>query len=267
MMQRMMTHFTDMACKTWKVGLWCMASCLLGACTSVPSPQAVTPAESGAAQLADANHTPTVWQHWPLPGKRSSVYTPVEYEGRWAWAVRADASASLLRQSVHIAPEALGTLRFSWRVPALIAQADMAQSAHEDAPVRVVLAFDGDRSRLSLKQQMLSELAQALTGEPLPYATLMYVWCNRREPGSVIINPRSDRIRKLVLESGPQRLNQWLDYERDIRADYTRLFGEPPGNLIGIAFMTDTDNTGTQAQAWYGPVTHRPAVVASGGSP
>ncbi|HSB99074.1 MAG TPA: DUF3047 domain-containing protein, partial [Burkholderiaceae bacterium] len=27
-----------------------------------------------------------------------------------------------------------------------------------------------------------------------------------------------------------------------------------PGRLIGIAMMTDTDNTGSAAEAWYGDV-------------
>ena len=92
--------------------------------------------------------------------------------------------------------------------------------------MRIVLAFEGDRSKFSGKNAMLSELARALTGEELPYATLMYVWCNTRKPGSVIVNPRTDRIRKLVVESGAGRLRQWVDYERDIRADYEKAFGE-----------------------------------------
>jgi hypothetical protein len=106
-----------------------------------------------------------------------------------------------------------------------------------------------------MKNAMLSELAQTMTGEPMPYATLMYVWCNTRAPGSVIINPRTDRIRKLVVESGAGRLNQWLDYKRDIAADFEQAFGEPPGALLGIGIMTDTDNTRSNAHAWYGPVT------------
>ena len=109
---------------------------------------------------------------------------------------------------------------------------------------------------------MLSELSHTITGEPLPYATLMYVWCNTRAPGSIIVNPRTDRIRKLVVESGGKNLNQWLDYERDIRADFVKAFGEPPGALLGIGIMTDSDNTRANALAWYGPVRLSPAVLA-----
>jgi hypothetical protein len=117
-----------------------------------------------------------------------------------------------------------------------------------------VLAFDGDRSQFSAKNAMLSELSHVMSGRPMPYATLMYVWCNHRPVESVIQNPRTDRIQKIVVESGSQRLNQWLTYERNIREDYEKAFGEPPGALIGIGLMTDSDNTRSHAQSWYGPV-------------
>jgi hypothetical protein len=71
---------------------------------------------------------------------------------------------------------------------------------------------------------------------------------------TVIQNPRTDRIRKIVVESGSGRLNQWLSYERNIRVDFEKAFGEAPGALIGIGLMTDTDNTRSKALAWYGPI-------------
>jgi len=183
-------------------------------------------------------------------------------DGRDAMAVTAASSASMLRKRVHLAPDALGRVAFSWKVPELIAAADMALREADDAPVRVVLAFDGDRSTWSARNAMLSEMARALTGEEMPYATLMYVWCNQRAPGSVIVNPRTDRIRKLVVESGEGRLGRWLDYERDIRADYRQAFGEEPGALLAIGIMSDSDNTGSTVKAWYGPVRMLPGASA-----
>ena len=49
--------------------------------------------------------------------------------------------------------------------------------------------------------------------------------------------------------------DQWRDHRRDLVADFRRAFGEDPGPLQAIAVMTDTDNTGSQAEAWYGPIT------------
>ncbi len=227
---------------------------LLGACSSMPAPQAA----------ADAGSAYQGWVHMPLPGKVPTAYRPMRDGSREALEVRAASSASLLRRPLGIAPDDLGAIRFSWKVPALVPTADMARRDAEDAVVRVVLTFEGDRSRLSARDHMLSELALLMTGEPLPYATLMYVWCPTRSPGSVIVNPRTDRIRKLVVESGPARLNQWLDYERDVRADYRQVFGEEPGRLLHVAVMSDGDNTGSDFRAWYGPVSVDGVAVARG---
>jgi hypothetical protein len=161
----------------------------------------------------------------------------------------------MLRQPVEIPANELQNVRFSWKVPQLIDTADMTLRETDDSPVRIVLAFEGDRSKWSAKNSMLSELSRAITGEELPYATLMYVWCNQRAPGTVIHNARTDRIRTIVVESGSKNLNQWLEYERDIKADFERAFGEAPGALVGMALMTDTDNTRSQARAYYGPVS------------
>ena len=176
----------------------------------------------------------------------------MQLDGRDAVEATSNSSASLLRHRFRIQAGDIGKLRFSWKVPQLIEQADMALREADDSPVRVVLVFEGDRSLFSIKDAMLSELSLAITGEPLPYATMMYVWCNWRPTGSVIISPRTDRIRKVVVESGAAGLGRWLDYERNIRADFQRVFGEPPGPLVGIGIMTDTDNTRSSTQAWYG---------------
>lgn len=234
------------------------AAALLAACAS-PPPAAEAPAAGLAAtpwtQASSTQSDAAAWQHYKLPGKLPSQFSYVRKDGRHAMAAHSKSSASMVRQAVRIEPEELGSVRFSWKVPDLIAQADMALREGDDSPVRIVLAFEGDRGRFSGKNAMLSELARALTGEEMPYATLMYVWCNTRQPGSVIVNSRTDRIRKLVVESGSGRLRQWVDYERNIRADYEKAFGEPPGALVGIGIMTDSDNTRSTTQAWYGPVT------------
>lgn len=222
----------------------------LVACSVVP------PVASPAAEATlDA---PASWRHFTLPGKRSTVYSVQRMDAREVVRAQANGSASLWRQPLNVAPDALGLLHFSWKVPMLIASANLAVRETDDAPVRIVLAFDGDRSSLSQKSQALSDLALALTGEALPYATLMYVWSNDQPPESVILNPRTDRIRKIVVESGDGNLNRWLDYERDVRADYERAFGEAPGALLSVALMTDADNTQSKTLAWYGPVKLNP---------
>jgi hypothetical protein len=192
------------------------------------------------------------WQHLALPSKKQTLYTVGNQQGRDTIQAHATSSASMLRQDLRIAAADLNTVKFSWHVPELIRDADLAERDFDDSPVRIVLVFEGDKSKFSTKNAMLSEMAEILSGESLPYATLMYVWCNKREPGSVVVNPRTDRIRSIVVESGARNLRQWLDYERNIRADYEKAFGEAPGDLLRVGIMTDSDNTQSQTAASYG---------------
>ncbi len=218
------------------------------------APSLPDPASNSAASPAPSHAPDAGWQHLPFPGKSPTKFNYARKDGRDALAVLAASSASMLRTKVRIEPPQLAGVRFSWKVPQLIAGADLASRDADDSPVRVVLFFEGDRSRFSARDSMMSELLRTITGEEMPYATLMYVWCNKREPGTIITNSRTSRVRKVVVESGARKLNQWLDYERDIRADYERAFGEAPGALVGIGIMSDSDNTRSTTQAWYGPV-------------
>jgi hypothetical protein len=241
--------------RLWRHG--CLLTVLFGlaACSTSPSAPSESSVSSTPWALASAGPKGLhEWQHFNLPGKKATQFNYTRKDGRDALAVMAVSSASMLRQTVRVEPAQLDSVRFSWKVPELIANADMALREADDSPVRIVLAFEGDRSKFSPKNAMLSELSRALTGEEMPYATLMYVWCNKREPGTVIVNPRTDRIRKLVVQSGSRHLNEWLDYQRNIREDFERAFGEAPGALVGIGIMTDSDNTASTVKAWYGPV-------------
>jgi hypothetical protein len=194
------------------------------------------------------------WQPFGFPGKAATSYSPRLADGRWVLHAQSERSASMYRRALRIEPGQLSKVTFSWKATAMLPDGDVRQSETGDAVVRVLLAFDGDPGRLSARTRMMFDLMHSLSGEAPPFATLMYVWDSRAEVESVVLNKRSDRIRKIVLESGPTHLGQWRSYERDVRADYRRAFGEDPGALIGVAVMTDSDNTQSRAEGWYGEI-------------
>jgi Protein of unknown function (DUF3047) len=218
---------------------------LLSACQSVPV--SVPPPQAASNWAED-------WQSFVLPGKRATVYTVQRDVDQWVLHAQSDRSASMHRRALRLEPAQLGTAAFSWKVNELIDGADVRHNDTEDAPARVLLAFDGDHAKLSQRTRLMFELMQSLSGEAPPYATLMYVWDNQAECDSIVLSRRSDRVRKIVIESGPANLGQWHSYRRDIRADFRRAFGEDPGPLIGVAVMTDSDNTQSHAEAWYGEI-------------
>ena len=249
-------------------GLWVVAS--LAGCAAVSQVGEVSSASDGAAAtvahedaawrsaVGELLHTPVggePWQPFLLPGKRFVHFELVGRSDQPALSVQADRSVSILRRRFARAVADVGNIDFSWKVDGLPEGANLSEAEREDAPVRILLSFDGDRSKWSARNHRLSEMSRLLTGEELPYATLMYVWSNNDTPDSVVVNPRTDRIRKVVVESGPAQIGRWRKYRRDIRADFVRAFGEEPGPLRAVALMTDTDNTRSRLRAWYGPMT------------
>lgn len=228
-----------------------IAAALLAACAA---PTSTLPSTEG-------------WQPLALPGKKPTIYYWTEKDGRPALEASSERSASIWRKRVAPPLTNVGEVSFSWWTQSLIVGASVADIDHEDAVARVIFGFGGDIDKLPLKTRMKFELAQALTGELPPYATLMYVWDSKLPVGSVVINPRSDRIRKIVVDSGPAELRRWRDHRRDLAADFRHAFGEEPGPLQSMAVMTDSDNSRASARTWYGPVSVGAAAKAAVAAP
>ena len=209
---------------------------------------------TACAVAPPAAHPIGDWHAVSLPGKEGTRYTSVVKDGRHAIEALSENSASMLRRHVRRPSHEVGEVSFSWWVDDLVHDGNVAVASREDSPARVLFAFQGDISTLPVRTRALFDLAEAVTGERPPFATLMYVWDATAPVGSIIINPRSDRIRKIVVDSGPRHLRRWREHRRDLVADYRLAFGEDPGALSAIALMTDSDNTASRASAWYGPV-------------
>lgn len=196
------------------------------------------------------------WQPWIiLPSKPRTEYRLVRTEEGVALEASADQSASGIYRRIRIDPRRHPELEWRWRVGNLIAGADERVAAAEDSPARLILAFHGDAGKLDFGERSHLRLAKALSGQALPYATLMYVWSNKLPAGTVLENPHIGRIRMIVVASGPDGVGQWRDYRRNVLEDYRLAFGEDPWDIVAVGVMTDSDNTRQQARCLYGDIT------------
>ena len=160
------------------------------------------------------------WHARTLPGKQLTRYEWTEKDGRAALQATSERSASLWRKQLDPMRPQAGEVTFSWWVPDLMPSASVADADREDAVARVIFGLDGDVARLPMATRMKFELAQTLTGEEPPYAVLMYVWDAALPVGTVVVSPRSDRVRKIVVDSGAAGLRRWRDHRRDLAADF-----------------------------------------------
>ena len=234
-----------------------LAAALLSGCAGLPD-QVALPYVASFSEAAPGETLPNGWQKWTLSRlKKATQYQLVDYDGRTVVRARADASASGLVHPIRVDSKLYPLLTWSWKVAELIPAADNTRKQTEDSPVRVVVTFDGDSDKLSLSDRIFSDNARLLTGQPMPYATLMYIWENRAPAGTVIPNRHTSRVRMLVAESGRDKVGTWQEVTRNVYEDYRRVFGEEPGPITAIGIMTDTDNTGANVHAFYGDIVFR----------
>jgi hypothetical protein len=207
-----------------------------------------------SAQTA-RNDMPYGWNFYRIaPYKKNTVYRLENYQGRTVLSANSKTSASGL--AVKLRPRQANNLWLQWEWKALsaIPEADNAERYHDDAPLRILVAFDGNKSKLPLKEKMNFEMANLISGQEMPYATLMYIWSGKSAVDTIINNAHTSRVKMIVVDSGWDNLGTWHKHQRDLAADYKRAYGETPGEVIGIALLTDTDNTKSETRAIYGDI-------------
>jgi len=79
-----------------------------------------------------------------------------------------------------------------------------------------------------------------------------YIWTENVPLGMTGTSPFSKNIKVMVLRSGLNKEAGWCAEERDVIADYLKLFGKAPEHNIGaVAFMTNAEHTGSSADSSY----------------
>jgi len=164
------------------------------------------------------------------------------------------ASASGLMREMTINPREYPIVQWRWKVENILAKGNVLRKEGDDYPARIYIAFEYDASKLSLFKRVEYQALKLLYGQYPPLGAINYIWESRAPIGTVVSNPFTDRVKMIVVESGAEKLSQWVSEERNIYKDYRKAFGEEPPLVSGVAIMTDTDNTGESATAYYGDI-------------
>jgi hypothetical protein len=203
--------------------------------------------------------TPGGWQ--PLTLKkipRQTRYTLIEEAGEPVIKAEAQASASGLIHRLETGARDYPILRWRWKIDNVLTKSDVTRKRGDDYPARVYVTFAYDPKRAGVAQRFAYETARLIHGEYPPHAGLNYIWDTRAPVGTVVPNAFTGRVRMIVVDSGPEHVGEWRVHERNIYEDYLQAFGEEPPAVSGVAIMTDTDNTGESATAYYGQISLSP---------
>lgn len=159
-------------------------------------------------------------------------YRVVEREGKplLQASARQQASAKYLEREIDLGKTPY--LHWCWRVSGIYPGLDEKQKSGDDYPARVYVAR---------KTGLL----------PWQVESVNYVWASNQPADSDWPNAFTSHAQLLALQSGSERVGEWVAEVRDVGDDYERLFGSRPESIDGLALMTDGDNAGGDATAWF----------------
>lgn len=171
------------------------------------------------------------WQTKVFQGE--TRYRLMEKEGRRALFADSQGAASGLYREIPVDLSRTPWLNWSWRVDQVLSGVDERSKAGDDYPARVYVVVSGGAAFWKTR-------------------SLIYVWSSNQAVGATWNNAFTSNARVMALRSGMKDAGGWVSEKRNIRTDFQQLFGEDIRQIDAVALMTDTDNSGQSATAWYG---------------
>jgi hypothetical protein len=145
---------------------------------------------------------------------------------------RSKASASALGKIIRFDTEKFSHLEWRWRIEDIIEGGHALRSDANDHAAGVYVLFA--RGKI-----------------PWQVDVIKYIWANDLPEGQSAHHPTEKNVRLVAVESGRLRARQWIREKRNLVEDYRDLFHRDPPRVVAVALMTDTDQTGAHAIAYY----------------
>lgn len=173
------------------------------------------------------------WQTESFSGQ--TTYRLVTDSGRQVLRAESSGAASGLYRELTVALTDTPYLNWSWRVANVLQNVDERSKAGDDYPARIYVVASGGAMFWRTR-------------------TLVYVWSNNQPVNSAWDSAYTANAKLIAVRSGQPETAAWFSEKRNVQEDWQRLFGEPIERIDAVAIMTDTDNSGQSATAWYGDI-------------
>jgi len=207
------------------------------------------PASAGATKIPLATPGSGDWQPLVFRGIATHTRYSLEFfEGTEVARAESNCGASgLVLRLDAIDIEQTPLLSWRWRVDRGLDLLAEQTKAQDDFAARVYIMFELDPDRASTLQKLRHGLAKLIYGETIPGSALNFVWTSRLPAGTVWDNPFVASAKMIALAQGASA--GWRTETVDVAARYRELFGAPIPPLLGLAIMSDSDNSCQSTQA------------------
>ena len=180
------------------------------------------------------------WNKYWMERKLTSqptFYKVVSEDTNLVLQAESEKAASGIWRMLEIKPGKSGKISWRWKIDNTLAINGTEKSkTSDDYAARVFVVFE---------PHFLSWKTKALC----------YVWASKEKAGSTFQSPYAESVGMIVLQSGDENEGKWVTEERDVIADYRKIFDKDPEMITAVAIMVDTDNTGVHALSWFDDLT------------
>ncbi len=246
---------------------WALGSGFAHAQTSpAPQSQPSSPAQLAPLIQADGSLSST-WRFVGFPKKQADL-PPTRFEADMVDQLTALKVTTDASYGTWVHPwqgDAPARLQWRWRLDEPLSggkgPADLLTKAGDDAALKVCVMFDLPLDNIPFLDRTVLRLARGISGEPLPAATLCYVWDSAGPAPRQGVNPYTRRVRFISLQGRSAPLSRWVAESRDVGQDFATLFAdelpqgaETPRNdlppVTQVVIGADSDNTASRSTGW-----------------
>lgn len=176
-------------------------------------------------------------QHWESKKfKDETDYRIVKMDGQTVLKAESSASASGLYKKQKIDLRRTPFLSWRWRVDQRLEKIDEQAKSGDDYAARVYVVVSGGLAFWRTR-------------------AINYVWAESSPKGKVWPNAYAgDHAIMIALRSSDDAAGNWFEEKRNVLNDLKQQLGEDVKEIDAVAIMTDTDNAGGSAVAYYGDI-------------
>lgn len=206
----------------------------------------------------EGQHIPPGWKLQTFESiPQTTIYSLVKDAGAVVLRAESRASYAALVKNVRIDPRQYQIIEWRWKTNGIYDKGDETRKDGDDYSARLYIIFEYQSEKLSAWEKLQFQAARLLYGEYPPTSAINYIWANRSPVGSMIPSAYSSRSMMVVIESGKQRLNTWIEEQRNVYEDYLQAFQQEPPMITAIAVANDSDNTGESSISYFGDIVLR----------
>jgi hypothetical protein len=174
-----------------------------------------------------------------------TIYSINEYKGRLGLKALSNNTASGLVLKKKIDLTTTPYLNWSWLVEKQLLELDERSKSGDDFNARIYVVIEGG---------LLFWRIQSLN----------YVWSSNQEKGLVWDNPfAGSKVKMISVQGKAAQISHWYEEKRNVYQDLINTLGDKGSEEANreayqyidiVAIMTDTDNSGKDAESYYGDI-------------